>query len=96
VKGYEDLLSLYNWAVKRIIFSGPTHYGGVLDNLYRRVMSNTDPSTYFLQVIITDGCLHDLDITKNLLVNMSKLPVSIIIVGLGDSEFESMRVLDAD
>ena len=27
---------------------------------------------------------------------MSKLPVSIIIVGLGDSEFESMRVLDAD
>jgi hypothetical protein len=27
---------------------------------------------------------------------MSKLPVSIIIVGLGDSNFESMNVLDAD
>ena len=37
VKGYEDLLSIYNWAVKKIIFSGPTHFSGVLDNLYRRI-----------------------------------------------------------
>jgi hypothetical protein len=96
VEGYEDLLSLYNWAVKRIMFSGPTHYSGVLDNLYRRVKENRQPNTYYLMVIVTDGCLHDLNDTKNLIVEMSKLPVSIIIVGLGDDEFESMKILDAD
>jgi hypothetical protein len=49
-----------------------------------------------LQVIITDGCLHDYQETKNVLVKMSKLPVSIIIVGLGDADFKNLEVLDAD
>jgi len=34
--------------------------------------------------------------TKNALVELSKLPVSIIIVGLGNEDFTGMTVLDGD
>jgi hypothetical protein len=30
VKGVMSMLSLYQWAVPRITFSGPTYYAGVL------------------------------------------------------------------
>ena len=34
VDGVMGLLELYNWAVKKINFSGPTHFAGILENLY--------------------------------------------------------------
>ena len=34
--------------------------------------------------------------TAKLVVDMSYLPVSIIIVGIGDEDFSSMEILDAD
>ena len=34
--------------------------------------------------------------TVRLVVDMSYLPVSIIIIGIGDEDFRSMEILDAD
>jgi len=34
--------------------------------------------------------------TVKLVVDMSYLPVSIIIIGIGDEDFRSMEILDAD
>ena len=34
--------------------------------------------------------------TKNLIVEMSSLPISIVIIGVGTNEFELMEELDAD
>ena len=47
-------------------------------------------------MILTDGCIHDMAITKSLVVEMSYLPISIIIVGIGDENFAMMEELDAD
>lgn len=35
-------------------------------------------------------------LTKHAIVNASSLPISIIIVGVGDADFENMDVLDSD
>ena len=35
-----------------------------------------------------------MDATKSLIVNASTLPLSIIIVGIGDAEFTDMKILD--
>lgn len=51
---------------------------------------------YYIFVIITDGCIHDMKETIKIVVDMSYLPVSIIIIGIGDENFKSMEVLDAD
>lgn len=47
-------------------------------------------------MIITDGIINDMQKTIDQIVRGSSLPLSIIIVGVGSDEFESMEILDAD
>lgn len=47
-------------------------------------------------LIITDGEITDLDQTRQSIVNSSKLPMSIIIVGVGEADFKAMEFLDGD
>jgi Copine len=51
---------------------------------------------YSILLIVTDGEIHDMPLTKRLLVDGSHLPLSVIIVGVGLDNFEMMRELDAD
>lgn len=59
----------------------------VLSNIFQQ---------YFVLLIITDGEITDLDQTRQAIVNASKLPMSIIIVGVGEADFQAMEVLDGD
>ena len=45
---------------------------------------------------MTDGAIHDMDQTVDLLVNNCNLPLSIIIVGIGNADFSNMNILDGD
>ena len=47
-------------------------------------------------MIITDGLISDLDKTIDQNVRGSDLPLSIVIVGVGEADFGHMDVLDAD
>lgn len=49
-------------------------------------------------LILTDGQINDLKQTTEQLIIASKLPISIIIVGIGTPkcDFKNMRELDAD
>ena len=47
-------------------------------------------------MILTDGSIHDRRVTKTLIVEASKLPMSIIIVGVRGADFEMMEELDCD
>jgi len=51
---------------------------------------------YQILLIITDGIINDMDKTIDEIVRGSSLPLSIVIVGVGEADFESMDVLDAD
>lgn len=45
---------------------------------------------------MTDGIINDLKETIDEIVAGSNLPLSIIIVGVGEANFDMMRCLDAD
>lgn len=47
-------------------------------------------------LILTDGEIDDMPETTNIIVSCSKLPISIIIVGLGERDFKKMEKLDGD
>jgi len=47
-------------------------------------------------MIITDGEISDMIETKNLIVQASTLPLSIIIIGVGNEAFTNMVELDGD
>ena len=51
---------------------------------------------YQILLLLTDGEIHDMPETKQLIAAMSNLPCSIIIVGVGDERFLGMQALDGD
>ncbi len=55
-----------------------------------------DGRQYFVLLIITDGIITDFESTLGALVEASALPMSVIIVGVGNEDFSAMEALDAD
>ena len=51
---------------------------------------------YYILLILTDGVVNDMQETKDLIVEASSLPLSIIIVGIGNEDFTFMEKLDGD
>ena len=59
-------------------------------------MSRLNQTIYSVFLIITDGEIHDMPLTKSLLVEASSLPLSVIIIGVGEEQFQNMQELDSD
>lgn len=51
---------------------------------------------YFILLILTDGVITDMADTREAIVQASHLPMSIIIVGVGNADFSDMQMLDGD
>lgn len=51
---------------------------------------------YTILLILTDGAIMDMQQTIDAIVYASGLPLSIVIVGVGQADFSSMKDLDAD
>ena len=51
---------------------------------------------YYTYLLLTDGFNHDIEETIEEVVKSTSLPVSIIIIGIGDADFLNMKFLDAD
>ncbi len=47
-------------------------------------------------IAVVDGVIDDLDMTVRAIVYASTVPVSIIIVGVGNADFAAISALDAD
>ena len=46
--------------------------------------------------MLTDGAISDMRETVRAIIHASRLPMSIIIVGVGSANFSAMNELDAD
>jgi hypothetical protein len=51
---------------------------------------------YSVLLVLTDGVVSDMAETRAAIVRASRLPMSIIIVGVGNADFSDMRLLDGD
>ncbi|XP_043540333.1 copine-7-like [Chiloscyllium plagiosum] len=51
---------------------------------------------YYMLLILTDGVVTDISETRDAIVEASCLPMSIIIVGVGNADFSDMRALDGE
>eukprot|EP00730_Choanoeca_flexa_P007182 TRINITY_DN12293_c1_g1_i4.p1 TRINITY_DN12293_c1_g1~~TRINITY_DN12293_c1_g1_i4.p1 ORF type:complete len:533 (+),score=126.03 TRINITY_DN12293_c1_g1_i4:208-1806(+) len=92
--GVEGMMAAYQHAVTTYQLWGPTNFAPIINGVanYAREVS----TGYYVLLIITDGAITDMDSTKSAIVAASTLPMSIIIVGVGDADFSSMHALDAD
>ncbi|XP_065448517.1 copine-5 isoform X3 [Chrysemys picta bellii] len=86
--GIEGILEAYHKSLKTVQLYGPTNFAPVVNHVARYATTEQDGSQYFVLLIITDGVISDMAQTKEAIVNAAKLPMSIIIVGVGQAEFD--------
>jgi len=99
IKGLEEVINTYKEKVKPIVFAGPTYLHLIIKNVVENVkkeMKKEKTVSYKVFLILTDGKLDDMNETLEILIEASKLPISIIIVGIGNGDFGKMDVLDGD
>ncbi|XP_024138111.1 copine-8 isoform X1 [Oryzias melastigma] len=94
--GIDGVMEAYYQTLKSVQLYGPTNFAPVINHVARYAASVKDGSQYFVLLIITDGVITDMALTKEAIVNASSLPMSIIIVGVGPAEFDAMVELDGD
>lgn len=96
VNGLIEMFNFYRRAVLGTSLSGPTYFGPLLEMMFGYIKRMLHLQMYHIMLILTDGVIHDMRRTKDLIVECSDYPLSIIIVGVGDADFEDMRELDGD
>jgi copine 1/2/3 len=95
VEGFGQVIALYREALPRIELKGPTFFAPLIRR-QMRLVSVGQEKTYHILLIITDGEVDDFDDTVEALVEASRLPMSVLIVGVGYENFVMMEKLDGD
>ena len=98
VASYPGLLQAYSEITPRLEFSGPTNFAPLINATAEAVQAGyaLNKMTYSILLILTDGLISDFAETSAALVRCSRLPMSVIIIGVGNEDFSQMNVLDAD
>ncbi|XP_033011400.1 copine-3 [Lacerta agilis] len=97
--GIQGIVDAYRACLPQVRLYGPTNFSPIINHMARFAAAATQQKTasqYFVLLIITDGVITDLDETRSAIVNAAKLPMSIIIVGVGGADFSAMEFLDSD
>uniref|UniRef100_A0A8B9DB13 Copine 7 n=1 Tax=Anser cygnoides TaxID=8845 RepID=A0A8B9DB13_ANSCY len=83
----------------KIQLYGPTNVAPIISKVARVAADEErtkEASQYFILLILTDGVVTDMADTREAIVRASYLPMSIIIVGVGNADFTDMQILDGD
>ena len=94
-----NVLFEYRKSLSYVTLYGPTFFSPVLMEINRRAREDVNQgnnNNYHILLILTDGIINDMEATVNQIVEASYLPISIIIVGIGNTNFNNMHTLDAD
>lgn len=98
VIGLPGIVQCYQQSLAVIRLAGPTCFAPVIRETARIAMNayQQDGATYTVLLIITDGVINDFRETRDAIVAASQVPMSIIIVGVGNADFSAMEKLDGD
>ncbi|KAG8383348.1 hypothetical protein BUALT_Bualt04G0003100 [Buddleja alternifolia] len=98
VEGVDGMMAAYTSALHNVALAGPTLFGQVINKAadIARGSVSCNYAKYYILLIITDGVVTDLQETMDSVVRASDLPLSILIVGVGNANFKEMEILDAD
>jgi vacuolar-type H+-ATPase subunit F/Vma7 len=94
----DGVLDAYRHMVYNVRAAGPTVFADVLRANISHVEAQLTAGkrAYTILLIITDGIISDVEDTVREVVRASSLPLSVVIVGVGDSDFTDMKELDGD
>ena len=87
-----EVLVRYNEMMKEVVLSGPTNFAPII----KRSMKHVEESgnKFHILVIIADGQMEDEGPTVDAIIEASKLPLSIILIAVGDGPWDIMKDFD--
>ena len=98
VEGIEGIMETYKKCFEYIELASPTYFEPILRQAMRIAKKNKDAGSeeYTILLILTDGKCHDMQDSINAIIESCYLPLSVIIVGVGNEDFTRMKILDGD
>jgi len=98
--GINGVVDAYQRVLHNVRLSGPTNFSPLIEEATRNSAARTNNAqtqNYDVLLILTDGVVTDYNRTVEKIIDASyTAPLSIIIVGVGQADFEKMNRLDAD
>ncbi|CAG8729876.1 19700_t:CDS:1, partial [Racocetra fulgida] len=98
VMGISGVLEIYRDTLSNVTLSSPANFTpaimSVVNRLQRLVDNNVN--VYEVLLIITYGLIDDMESTIKAVMNASVLPLSIVIIGLGNADFTNLNTLAND
>jgi len=99
VKGIDGVLNAYKNSFEKVQLAGPSNFESVIKEANKLTSKPWTPANqhYSILLVLTDGKISDMNKTVPAIAEASRNPLSIVIVGVGNSdEFGDMEKLDAD
>ena len=92
----DNVIKYYHECIEKdkLTFAGPTEFTPIIQTVISKI--GNDIFNYYILMILTDGVIDDFQETIDSIVQASLLPLSIIIIGIGNSDFKKMETLDGD
>uniref|UniRef100_A0A3B3QFF7 Copine 4 n=1 Tax=Paramormyrops kingsleyae TaxID=1676925 RepID=A0A3B3QFF7_9TELE len=97
--GIQGVVEAYQSCLPKIQLYGPTNIAPIIQKVAcsaSQEMHTKEAMQYFILLILTDGVITDMADTREAIVHASHLPMSVIIVGVGNADFSDMQMLDGD
>ncbi len=95
VFGPQGIEAAYRTTLANVRLSGPTIFSQLIHQVSQRAIAR-GPGHYDVMLLLTDGIVTDVQHTIKAVIESSNTPLSIIICGVGQRDWEAMNVLDAD
>jgi vacuolar-type H+-ATPase subunit F/Vma7 len=92
VIGIDGILEVYQKVSETVMPKNLTNFSKVIKSSMEYA-SDPENKSYFILLILTDGIINDMKDTIQEIVGGSSLPISIVIVGIGNHDFKNMIVL---
>ena len=98
--GIDNIINCYKESLDKVTLSGPTIFSHIIkktiSNIKEVLENKPKENHYYILMILTDGLINDMEDTIKCIVEGSILPLSIIIIGIGNQDFTNMEILDGD